>query len=59
MIRSYKDEVAVVQIRRDGVKTYTECEVWKNSERDKRRAELLWGHRKAREARLAAEKNAK
>ena len=59
MIRSYKDEVTVVQIRRDGVKTYTECEVWKNGARDRQWIEMLWAHKKAREARLAAEKDAK
>lgn len=59
VIRSYKDEVTVIQIRRDGVKTYTECEVWKNGEWEKQWAKLLWERRKAREARLAAEKDAK
>ena len=56
MIRSYKDEVTVIQVRRDGVKTYTECEVWKNDERERKWAELLWARRKAR---LVDKKDAK
>lgn len=59
MIRSYKDEVTVIQVRRDDVKTYTECEVWKNGERDKQWAKLLWARKKAREAGKTAEKDAK
>ena len=59
MIRSYKDEVTVIQIRRDGVKTYTECEVWKNGTRDRQWIEAMWARRKAREADTAAEKDAK
>ena len=50
MIRSYADEVTIIKVRRDGVKTYTECEVWKNGERDRQWAETLWARRKAREA---------
>lgn len=59
MIRSYKDEVTVIQIRRDGVRTYAECEVWKNGTRDRQWIEMLWARRKAREAGKAAEKDAK
>ena len=57
MVRSYKDEVTCIRIRKDGVEVFTECEVYKNGEYEKRLNELFWERRKNKLNKQKGDKN--